>query len=292
VMSEIKVFESSSDISRAIADDIVKLSIQAIKERGQFVIAFSGGSLPKTVCPGLLSKYKESKDQLEWSKWQVFFSDERCVAASSDDSTFKLLQTEWLNPLQSLMASSSSDETKSAATTTTTTTTTTGFPLSNVHAIDFNLISKPDEAAQAYEIQIRRVFGIDNNDTKQSVVLSPPSFDLILWGMGEDGHTCSLFPGHSLLGEQRRLVAPITDSPKPPPSRITLTLPVLNAARHVAFVATGAGKKDILKRVLEDANAPSSLPSAMIRPRTPVRWYLDRPAALNLTTHHPAHANL
>jgi 6-phosphogluconolactonase len=96
--------------------------------------------------------------------------------------------------------------------------------------------------------------------------------------MGPDGHTCSLFPGHPLLLEQHALVSPIEDSPKPPPRRITLTLPALAAARSVLFVAAGAAKAELLRRVLAN---DSSLPAALVKPAAggeSVRWFVDAAA--------------
>ena len=107
------------------------------------------------------------------------------------------------------------------------------------------------------------------------------SLDIVHVGMGPDGHICSLFPGHELLREERRLVMPIFDSPKPPPSRITLTLQALSRARQLFFLVTGANKADAVTDVV--LNAQSVLPAALASRRgATVRWLMDADAARGL----------
>ena len=158
------------------------------------------------------------------------------------------------------------------------------IPKENIHTIDAQLVepalAEPADAAEdaleeiadAYEQELIREFA--SKDAARF-----PVFDLILLGVGPDGHTASLFPGHALLSEDDRWVAYITDSPKPPPRRITLTYPVINHAARVAFVASGANKADTLKTVLD--HPEQGLPASRVRPITPgqVYWFVDDAAA-------------
>jgi 6-phosphogluconolactonase len=113
---------------------------------------------------------------------------------------------------------------------------------------------------------------------KKALSGSEGVFDLVLLGLGPDGHTASLFPGHSLLDERDLAVASVTDSPKPPPERVTLTLPIINGSRAVAFACTGAGKADAIKDIFE--NPSSALPGALVAPSSgELDWYIDAAAA-------------
>jgi len=118
----------------------------------------------------------------------------------------------------------------------------------------------------------------DYEDKLKSIMSDKPQADLLLLGMGPDGHTCSLFPGHSLLEEKDKIVAFIKDSPKPPPERVTLTFPVLNNAKAVAFVSTGDGKKEMIKNILKDKN--DAFPATRVKPTDgKLFWIIDKPAA-------------
>ena len=178
---------------------------------------------------------------------QVFYADERVVPLDHSDSNHNLAQSELFDHVP--------------------------IPATNIHTIDPALLDDLEELADAYEKELIHEFA-----QKDSARF--PVFDLILLGIGEDGHTCSLFPGHELLAESDRWVAYLDDSPKPPPKRITLTFPVLNHASRLAFVAAGAGKVDILPRVL-DKPEEHGLPASRVKLAYPGRvyWFVDDAAS-------------
>lgn len=146
------------------------------------------------------------------------------------------------------------------------------IPEAQIYTIDLTLLNDLEELADDYETKLIREFAAKDSARY-------PVFDLILLGMGPDGHTASLFPGHQLLDETERWVAYIEDSPKPPPKRITLTYLVINHAARVAFVATGKEKQDMLKAVLDDPAC--DLPAARVKPHYPgnLYWFVDDAAS-------------
>nr|XP_034978057.1 6-phosphogluconolactonase-like [Zootoca vivipara] len=145
-----------------------------------------------------------------------------------------------------------------------------------------NPLPPVEEAAADYAAKLKEAFQGEDM----------PVFDLLILGVGPDGHTSSLFPDHSLLQEREKIVAAISDSPKPPPECITLTIPVLNAARSVVFVATGDSKAAVIKRILE-GNEENPLPAALVQPHTgKLYWFLDEPAAKELTIPFEKHSIL
>ncbi|KAJ2773355.1 suppressor of los1-1 [Coemansia nantahalensis] len=247
-MSQTKVFSfaSGDDISRALSEFIAQASGEAIARSGRFTVAFSGGSLPATVC-----RFLKDNPAVDFAKWHVFWADERCVPLADSESNFGLVESELLGPLARAGRA---------------------IPDGQVVRISEALIHNSAAAAADYQARMEQVFGGP----------LPPAFDCILLGIGPDGHTCSLFPGHPLLEERAAWVAPIDDSPKPPPSRITLTLPVVNRAARIAFVASGAGKRDMVRRIVEARDA--ALPAARVAPPSgTVYWFLDSAAAQDLS---------
>ena len=238
-MAATQRFSSEGNLQREVCSLIAQKSSEAIKDHGFFAVGFSGGSLPKIVCPGLLSL------QIDFKKWRIFFCDERYVALTDADSNYVGVKQHLLDKLS----------------------------VAPEQILTINHDIPLDEAAKEYESHLKGWYPGDD----------VPSLDMLLLGMGPDGHTCSLFPGHPLLLENSRLVAPISDSPKPPPCRITLTYPIINASKCAAFVSTGSSKASVLQQVLE-GNAEEPLPAARVRPSNgELHWFLDDAAASLLT---------
>ncbi|KAF8936460.1 hypothetical protein EDD21DRAFT_319572 [Dissophora ornata] len=242
--TQIYTFPDVPALSQGLDRYVAKLSAEAIKRHGKFTIAISGGSLPMQ-----MSAVLKNNPSVDFSKWVIYCADERCVPLDHEDSNYLLIKNELLGFVD--------------------------IPEENVHTINPELVNDPQEAAEDYISQMAGTFA-----TKDSVRF--PVFDLIFLGVGPDGHTCSLFPGHELLQETVDWCASITDSPKPPSNRITFTFPVLNHAHNVAFVAAGAGKQDMLHQILDTAG---DLPAQMVKPITgTLSWFVDDAAAVKVTS--------
>ncbi len=211
----------------------------------KFLLGLSGGSLPKFFSAAVAAM-ATSSSSVDWRRVRFFFCDERVVPFTSDDSTYKVYHEVLVGKVEGIGEDS---------------------------FMVINPTLSAEEAAQDYSRKLAALSGQPGG--------APPRLDVLLLGMGPDGHTCSLFPGHPVLRERELLVAPVKDSPKPPPLRVTLTLPVLNAAAAAVFVCTGSGKKEVVRAVLEEDGC--SLPAAMVRPcNGELVWLLDAPAAAAL----------
>ncbi|KDO27369.1 6-phosphogluconolactonase [Saprolegnia parasitica CBS 223.65] len=236
----VHVGASGDQVGAAVGQLVADLSKASIAASGRFTLALSGGSLPKILEKGLASL----KGDLDFSKWHVFFADERCVPLEHSDSNYLACHDAFFQHVP--------------------------IPRAQIHTIVLD--SDPAVVATEYTRQLASLWGS-----------TLPRFDLILLGMGPDGHTCSLFPGHPLLNEESLWVAPISDSPKPPPQRITLTYPVVNNAAAVAFVATGDSKAPLMRHMLGLEIQTPSLPAARILPTNgQLHWFLDDAAASKL----------
>jgi len=242
------IYSTTQELGEAAAAYVSRVSAQAITERGYFTVALSGGSLPKLLCSPLVAEPLRS--QIDWSGWHVFWADERCVPLTHPDSNYRLANEYLFEHVD--------------------------IPQEQIYPIDPALSCA--QAADAYQDALQQLFQPASNQY--------PRFDLILLGMGEDGHTASLFPNHPLLDETDRWVAPIFDSPKPPPERITLTLPVINHARHVAFITAGTSKAEVLSQIMASTIPAKKLPAQMVEPvnEGELNWFVDSAAAAKLKT--------
>lgn len=235
-------FAEAAALSEALGRAVAEASAAAARRGTPFTVAISGGSLPKLLAAGLLRV-----PGVDYSSWRVFFADERVVPLDHGDSNYKACN-------EALFSHAGSGALK--------------FSAEHIYTVDPSLSA--EQAAAAYSHHLQAVFGVPPS--------SIPMFDLVLLGMGPDGHTASLFPGHPLLDVSDRWVAHIEDSPKLPPKRITLTLPVLNAARRVFFVCTGAEKAPNLAVAL--GTADGSVPAGLVRPTNgELVWYVDDAAS-------------
>ena len=241
-MRHVRIYPDAHSLAHAAAEHFVAVAVAAITARGQFSVALSGGSTPRPLYKRLATE--ELASQLPWASVHVFWGDERCVAPDHPDSNYAMAREALLDHVP--------------------------IPRSNVHRIHGEL--DPADAAAVYERTLRQFFVPGR---EQEIV----TFDLALLGMGTDGHTASLFPGSQWLEEQNRwVVAHRADQARG--WRVTLTPPVINAARHVTFLVSGTGKATILQQVLAGARQPTSLPAQIVAPRSgELLWLLDSAAA-------------
>jgi len=224
--------ENDLEALTAAAAELVAAAARSAET--SFRIALSGGSTPRLLYD-LLSG-PTYRDRIDWSRWCVYWADERLVRADDPDSNYFLAESRLLGRV--------------------------AVPRAHVHRAPVEA-GTPEHVAQAYEDEMRSEFG------------STPVFDLILLGMGSDGHTASLFPGRPALDETRRWVVASPPGVLPPPvDRVTLTFPVLNAARAVLFLVAGSDKSAPLRDVL---GGNSTLPAARVRGAN-VHWLVDRAA--------------
>lgn len=183
------------------------------------------------------------RDAVSWPKVDLFWADERCVPPDHPESNYKLV-------FDSLLSNIS-------------------IPGANIHRVKGE--GEPGKAAKDYEEDLQKFFG--------SLVV--PAFDLIILGAGEDGHTASLFPGSPALQEATRLAFPVYLE-RPKRDRVTLTLPALNNASYILFLATGHAKSDVVSEILEGNNS-QQFPAGLVRPvNGEVAWFIDREAAEKL----------
>ena len=250
----VRRFGDLDALSHAAADDLAALVRAAVAERGRCSLALSGGSTPKRLFALLAAR---GPTALPWDRVELWWGDERTVPPDHADSNYRMARETLIDPLGPAL------------------------PASNVHRMAGELTDH-DAAALAYERAVVAALG------------APPVFDVVLLGMGPDGHTASLFPGSPALDETARWVVanPVT-SPLVHGTavRLTLSAPAINAARHVRFLITGADKAAALAQVLEGPRDPHRYPSQLIAPTAgDLVWLVDAAAAASLQSLSGGHA--
>lgn len=235
------VHTSSEALVRAAADMFVELAEQAVRERGRFTVALAGGSTPRPLYAALATP--PWSEAVAWERMHLFWGDERPVPPDHPESNYRTVA-------ETLLA---------------------GVPVSPEHVHRVEAERPPEEAARAYEGELRRHFGLAAGEW--------PRFDLVLLGLGRDGHTASLFPHTDVLWEHRRLVAaPFV--PKLGTHRITITVPTINHARVIVFLVSGEAKAEAVAQAYRGRYEPDECPAQLIHPRDgELRWLLDEGAA-------------
>lgn len=241
---EIIVCDESLELYSKSAAAFMALATASYEKKGRFNVALSGGSTPLPLYALLASA--PFSERVRWDSVHFFWSDERCVSPEHEDSNFGAAKAVLLDKI--------------------------GVDESQVHRIEGEL---GEDAATAYELELKRAFGLSSGEF--------PLFDLILLGMGVDGHTASLFPQSDALYEEEKLVAPLYVD-KLGSLRITFTPPLIQKAANIIFIVKGGEKSPALRAVLEGPFDPSALPAALtLLAEGRVRWFIDKPAASLLT---------
>ncbi|MGH9907456.1 MAG: 6-phosphogluconolactonase [Pyrinomonadaceae bacterium] len=240
----IRIAEDAQELSRLAAEQFVRLAIEADRKKGLFTVALSGGSSPRRLYALLADRNEPYRGQLCWERIHFFWGDERHVPPNHPDSNYRMAS-------EALLAN-------------------VPVPLENVHRIKSE-IAEAGKAAREYEQTLREFFSLAAGQVLR--------FDLILLGLGLDGHTASIFPNSNAINEKARLVvAPWIEKLKS--YRITLAPLVLNNAAAVIFLVSGLDKAKVLRQVLEGDLQPQSFPAQLFRPTTGnILWLVDRDAA-------------
>jgi 6-phosphogluconolactonase len=213
------VFADVGVLSRAVAEHIQLRSREVIAQRGEFRIVLAGGTTPEAIYQRLVGL------DTDWSRWHIYYGDERCVPANHAERNSLMAARNWLDRV----------------------------PIAAENIFPIHAEAGAEIAARTYA----------------NIVRDACPFDLVLLGMGEDGHTASLFPGHT--HDPAELVHAVHDAPKPPPDRVSLGLAALNDAEEVIILVTGEGKRDAVARW----RAGASLPVAQVQGRHGVDVYID-----------------
>lgn len=239
-----QVSEDSTALSHAAARQFVKGARAAVEARGTARLAISGGSTPKATFKLLADPAQPYRAEMPWERLEIYWVDERCVPPDHPDSNYRMTKENLLDHVP--------------------------IPASQVHRMRGEL--PPEEAAAKYESELRNSFRLEGAQS--------PVFDLLALGMGDDGHTASLFPHTEAIHEMMRLAVANHVPQQEHSWRITLTWPVIIEAREIFFLIGGKAKAEPLHKVLQGPYDPETFPSQLIQPRSgKLLMLLDRDAA-------------
>ena len=246
-MRQVIICRDAGELNRKAATEFIRTSKEAVVQAGRFTVVLSGGSTPKGLYALLATP--EFRDQIPWSQVYFFWGDERCVPPDDSASNYRMVYETLLSNVS--------------------------VPKENVHRMKGE--KKPQDAAHEYDEILRRFFQLSGDEL--------PRFDLIFLGLGEDGHTASLFPGSEVRAETKLLAAPVYVE-KLKMYRLTLTLPVLNHGASIFFLVAGEAKAPALRDVLREERTREPLPAQLVKPTNGrVVWWVDQAAARFLSNH-------
>lgn len=247
---EMKCYPDVGALARGAAQFVVDWAREAVSLKGSFTFVLSGGNTPKPLYKTLSSI--DYRKVMPWEQTHVFWGDERCVPKDHADSNYGMAYETMLKHLE--------------------------LPNGHVHRLPGET-EPPEGGADAYERELKHFFASGHHGepspTSRSTERGFASFDLVLLGLGKDGHTASLFQGDAALEEETRwAVAVRNPRARPRVPRITLTLPLINEARCVMFLVSGEDKSQVIQAVLDDAGNPeTAFPAARVRPKGRLLWY-------------------
>jgi 6-phosphogluconolactonase len=234
------ILNDAQELYVRAAEEIAHIAGEAICTHGEFTICLSGGSTPAATYDLLATRFHLSVD---WKEVQFYWGDERCVPPDHPESNFAMANRTMLGKL--------------------------ALRSDQVHRMRGE--DAPASAAAAYEHELRKRFGLGDDDF--------PRFDLVMLGLGDNRHTASLFPGDPALHEMQRLVVAVEVDAEPR-KRLTITPPVINSAQRVMFLAAGQGKAAAVKDVIEGPRDPDKFPAQIVQPHDgEIIWILDKAAA-------------
>jgi 6-phosphogluconolactonase len=248
--NQLMVLPDPTAVALAAANQFVRLTQEATAARGRFSVALSGGGTPQKLYR--LLAQSPHKQQIDWSSVHIFWGDERFVPPDDPDNLWRMARETFLDEAP--------------------------LPAANIHPMPTVGLT-PTAAARQYAHALTQFFAP-----------APPRFDLILLGLGPDGHTASLFPGQPALTDAR-LVTAVHNAPKPPPTRLTLTLATINQAANVIFLVTGAEKAAAVAQVLRGERDLDQWPAQGVQSvNGRLLWLLDQAAAQNMDRTGANHA--